>query len=506
MKTIVTQRGSMQTRYKAYSRGPKHSNRRGDNSSRHRLSVSAQQKQYHTHAGRGVMKSTISLREMQNATEERMSEVKYTNRNFWTESHMNFDLHHTLFNNISSGTTIENNNNNNNKKAETVANDMREFLVASTTETRVTIVKLADRLHNMRTLQHMSATKQKKIAMETLEIFVPLSQHLGMYRIQRELEDLSLSYIDPNAYKCISRQQTYLLIQQESYLLSVKHMVEIAIQKQPLLRLCSENITVEVEKRSVYSLYKHAKKNDIPFDNINDVTVLQIILTDSKHNSSMRTKQMCYHILGVIHALWSPLPTNTYLKDYIAAPKPNGYRAIHTAVIPRLDNINTTTNEVFPLHVQIQTSTMHKQQQQFSLSVDNLSSLNNGIREWNAVYKKSSMSAQTFMNIMKCDVLRAQICIFIYQSGDVISIPKGSTVIDYCVFRRFDNFGKRMMQVTVNGKMHPPKHKLRNGDIVDVAFYGVELSLCAQVQQYTEWLSCVTTYQALTKLQASLKR
>ena len=413
-------------------------------------------------------------------------------------------------------------------RAEVKADDLKQMFLAMTGEIRVIIVKLADRLHNMRTLQHMSASKQKLISLETLEVFAPLSKLLGMYRVKQELEELSLSYLEKDAYNRIRRRMDELSVQQESVIIAAKQWLQEAFQKDPFLLLRTKSVKVETLNRSIYSVYKEAKAEGIPFEDIRDVAILRINLEidDSMANASFygTANQVCYHVLGMVHAIWTPLPER--VKDFIAMPKPNGYRGIHTTVLPR------DMRPVFPLHLQIRTSEMHRVAElgitaeegimnswrDNSNSVDNNYDGNgtssdgrsiakkmawlNAIQEWQDEFV-GNMTAREFVDTITGDLLGSKVFVFT-PKGEVVNLPKGATIIDYA-YQIHSDIGNRMVAAKVDGKLRPPEYRLRNGEMVEIITYGQTPSR-VQVQHHKDWLSFAKTRTAIHKITRFLRQ
>lgn len=419
-------------------------------------------------------------------------------------------------------------------RAEVKADDLKQMFLAMTGEIRVIIVKLADRLHNMRTLQHMSASKQKLISMETLEVFAPLSKLLGMYRVKQELEELSLSYLEKDAYHRIRRRMDELSVQQEGVIIAAKKWLQDSFQKDPFLLLRTKSIKVETLNRSIYSVYKEAIAEGIPFEDIRDVAILRINLEidDSMANASFygTANQVCYHVLGMVHAIWTPLPER--VKDFIAMPKPNGYRGIHTTVLPR------DMRPVFPLHMQIRTSEMHRvaefgitaeegimnswRDNSHSVLVDKYVDGNgsseaagrcsiakkmawlNAIQEWQDEFV-GNMTAREFVDTITGDLLGSKVFVFT-PKGEIVNLPKGATIIDYA-YQIHSDIGNRMVAAKVDGKLRPPEYRMRNGEMVEIVTYGDGGTPSrVQVQHHKDWLSFAKTRTAIHKITRFLRQ
>ncbi|KAL4305292.1 hypothetical protein AHAS_Ahas16G0063700 [Arachis hypogaea] len=233
------------------------------------------------------------------------------------------------------------------------AEDLRQMFLAMTEEVRVIIVKLADRLHNMRTLSHMPPHKQASIAMETLQVFAPLAKLLGMYQIKSELENLSFMYTNAEDYAKVKRRVADLYKEHEKELMEANKILVKKIQDDQFLDL----LTIKTEVRAVckepYSVYKAVLKSKGSINEINQIAQLRIIIKPKPClgvGPLCNAQQICYHVLGLVHGIWTPIPRS--VKDYIATPKPNGYQSLHTTVIPFL------YESMFRLEVQIRTEEM----------------------------------------------------------------------------------------------------------------------------------------------------
>ncbi|CAI7765111.1 unnamed protein product [Closterium sp. NIES-54] len=243
-------------------------------------------------------------------------------------------------------------------KADVKADDLRQMFLAMTEEVRVIIVKLADRLHNMRTLTHMPPHKQKYIAMETLSVFAPLARLLGMYHIKTELEDLSFRYAYPEEYLDVSERMLHLCTQQQTALDEARVMLEEAMRKDKFLDLMTSGARVETRCKEPYSIFKKVVETGAKVEEIHEISQIRVVLSmddaDDQPDSSSRNiaQQVSYHVLGLVHALWRPLPGT--VKDYIATPKPNGYQSLHSTVLP------LGASSLFPVEVHIRTDHMDK--------------------------------------------------------------------------------------------------------------------------------------------------
>ncbi|MBA0553358.1 hypothetical protein Golob_012546, partial [Gossypium lobatum] len=232
------------------------------------------------------------------------------------------------------------------------ADDLQQMFLAMTEEVRVIIVKLADRLHNMRTLSHMPPHKQSSIAMETLQVFAPLAKLLGMYKIKSELENLSFMYTNPEDYAKVKRRIADLYKEHEKELMEANKILMKKIENDQFLELMTLKTEICAVCKEPYSMYKSVLKSKGSISEVNQIAQLRVIIKPkpSVGVGPLCSSQICYHVLGLVHGIWTPVPRA--MKDYIATPKPNGYQSLHTNVIPFL------YESMFRLEVQIRTEEM----------------------------------------------------------------------------------------------------------------------------------------------------
>ncbi|KAJ4968081.1 hypothetical protein NE237_014782 [Protea cynaroides] len=409
------------------------------------------------------------------------------------------------------------------------ADDLRQMFLAMTEEVRVIIVKLADRLHNMRTLSYMPPHKQSSIALETLQVFAPLAKLLGMYQIKSELENLSFMYTNAQDYAKVKRRIADLNKEHEKELIEAKKILMKKIEDDQFLDL----MTVETNVRSVckepYSIYKMVLKSKGSINEINQIAQLRIIIKPKPCvgvGPLCSAQQICYHVLGLVHGIWTPLPRA--MKDYIANPKPNGYQSLHTTVIPFL------YESMFRLEVQIRTEEMdliaqrgiatHYSGSVFGTGLVGRAVLNgktsrgntvclnnanialrigwlNAIREWQEEFV-GNMTSREFVDTITRDLLGSRVFVFT-PKGEIKNLPKGATVIDYA-YMIHTEIGNKMVAAKVNGNLVSPMHALANAEIVEIITYDA-LSRKSAVQRHQLWLQHAKTRSARHKIMKFLK-
>ncbi|XP_072997784.1 putative GTP diphosphokinase RSH1, chloroplastic isoform X1 [Typha latifolia] len=409
------------------------------------------------------------------------------------------------------------------------ADDLRQMFLAMTEEVRVIIVKLADRLHNMRTLSHMPQHKQSTIALETLQVFAPLAKLLGMYEIKSELEYLSFMYTNPSDFNELRKRVEDLYRDHEKELEEAKKILRQKIEEDQFLDL----VTIETEVRSVckelYSIYKAVLKSKSSINEVNQIAQLRIIVkpkTCVGVGPLCSAQQICYHVLGLVHGIWTPIPRA--MKDYIATPKPNGYQSLHTTVIPFL------YESMFRLEVQIRTDDMDLIAQRgiaahysgrgevsgivgYGVSSGRNSKgkttgLNttgialrigwlNAIREWQEEFV-GNMSSREFVDTIMRDLLGSRVFVFT-PKGEIKNLPKGATVIDYAYLIHTE-IGNKMVAAKVNGNLVSPIHVLSNAEVVEIITYNA-LSSKSAFQRHQQWLQHAKTRSARHKIMKFLR-
>ncbi|KAK6941028.1 TGS protein [Dillenia turbinata] len=409
------------------------------------------------------------------------------------------------------------------------ADDLRQMFLAMTEEVRVIIVKLADRLHNMRTLSHMPPHKQTSIATETLQVFAPLAKLLGMYQIKSELENLSFMYTNPQDYAKVKRRIVELHKEHEKELTEANRILMKKIEEDQFLDL----MTMKTEIRSVckepYSIYKSMLKSKGSINEINQIAQLRIIIKPKPCigvGQLCSAQQICYHVLGLVHEIWTPIPRS--MKDYIATPKPNGYQSLHTTVIPFL------YESMFRLEVQIRTEEMdliaergisaqysgrvfvtglvghampngrNSRGKPVCLNNANIAlriGWLNAIREWQEEFV-GNMSSREFVDTVTRDLLGSRVFVFTPR-GEIKNLPKGATVIDYA-YMIHTEMGNKIVAAKVNGNFVSPMHVLANAEVVEIITYNA-LSNKSAFQRHKQWLQHAKTHSARHKIMKFLR-
>lgn len=369
------------------------------------------------------------------------------------------------------------------------AENLRQMLLAMVSDVRVILVKLADRLHNMRTLGAMPPPKRERIARETLEIFAPLAHRLGINHLKSELEELSFSHLEPERFGALQRQVRMRRAEREDY---VRRSIGLLEE-----RLAQEGLHFEVSGRSkgLYSVYRKMQRDGKTLDQIFDLMAIRAILEPTNGSSGLsqddQEKAVCYRALGIVHSLWTPIPGR--FKDYVAVPKHNGYQSLHTTVIGLLGQ---------PIEVQIRTRRMHEvaeygvaahwaYKQGFD-SVDEIQKRLGWMKQLLDV-DDAEESAGGFVETVKSDFLGERVLVFT-PAGDVLNLPRGSTPIDFA-YHVHTQVGHRCIGARVNGEIVPLSYELQTGDRVEVL-----TNRSSQFGPSPDWLNIAVTRSAKQKI------
>ena len=361
--------------------------------------------------------------------------------------------------------------------------NLRKMLMAMAKDIRVILIKIADRLHNMRTMAYQSPEKQRSKSLETMEIYAPLAHRLGMQRAKWELEDLSLQYLDPEGYREITASLEQKMPQLEAFMASVKRRIQ--------QRLDEEGIHASIFSRikHVYSIYRKMYSQKLNLDGIFDLCAFRVIVD---------TIPDCYNVLGIIHELFKPVPGR--FKDYISTPKPNMYQSVHTTVIG---------SEGIPFEGQTRTWEMHHTAEygvaahwKYKMS-DSGASLRMGDEDkfaWvrRLLESQQESDAQDFFHNLKIDMFADEVFVF-SPKGDVINLPAGATPIDFAYMIHSD-VGNHMVGASVNGRIVTFDYVLQNGDIVEI-----RTSKSAPGPS-RDWLNVAQSGSARTKIKQWFKK
>jgi len=359
-------------------------------------------------------------------------------------------------------------------REERQAESVRKMLLAMVSDIRVVIVKLADRLHNMRTLAALAPDRRLRIAQETLDLYAPIAHRLGMGKIRGELEDLAFQYLEPEAAEELTREMDAQRQQNEEFLAKMRHEVEVNLRR--------ENIPARVEGRikRAYSVYQKMKRQKIGLDQVYDLLALRII-TDSVKN--------CYAALGVIHNEWHPIPGR--IKDFIAIPRPNLYQSLHTSVIGpggRSFEVQIRTEEMHRLAEEgIAAHWKYKEGKKGPGVDDQRITWLRQLVEW----QKEMRDPGEFISTLKVDLYPEEVYTFT-PMGKVIVLPRDATPIDFA-YAIHSDVGNTCVGAKVNGRIVPLKYALKNGDVVEILTQSGHLPS-------KDWLALVKTSKARNKI------
>lgn len=363
--------------------------------------------------------------------------------------------------------------------------NIRKMIVAMGKDVRVILVKLADRLHNMRTLNHMPYQKQARIAQETLDIYAPLASRLGIHSMKVELEDLSFRYAYPDMYYELAQKVAKKKKEREKYIDDVKKTLNQEIHNRSKVKF-----EVSGRPKHLYSIFKKMTMQNIEYEQIFDVLAFRVLISSIPE---------CYEILGLVHSLWKPIPGR--FKDFIAMPKTNNYQSLHTTVIgPGAERIE----------IQIRTHEMHLiaekgiaahwsyKEESKGGDAANKAAIDkfNWLRELITVHQTTSNSDE-FLENVKTELFDREIYVFT-PKGEVKEFPDGSTPIDFA-FSVHTDIGNRIVAARVNGKLVPLKYELQNGD-------NIEVITSKNQTPSKDWLNYTVTTKARSKVRAFVKK
>jgi GTP pyrophosphokinase len=364
-------------------------------------------------------------------------------------------------------------------KKEAQAENFRKMLLAMSEDVRVILIKFADRLHNMRTLKYLPENKRQRIATETLEIYAPLANRLGIGWLRTELEDLSFKYLMPELYEDLVKKVTRRKEAQEGYIREVMEIIKKKLKEEGLPGIVSGRI------KHYYGIYQKMQRQRITFEQVDDVIGLRI-LTDSKSD--------CYAILGLIHSLWTPIPGK--FKDYIGVPKSNMYQSLHTTVIgPKGERVE----------FQIRTEEMHRVAEE-GIAAHWQYKEKGGLDEKSSKYiswlrdlvqvQKEVPDAMDFLEAVKGEVVPEVVYVFT-PKGEIKEMPTGSTPIDFA-YGIHTQVGHKCVGARINGKIVPLRYQLKNGDTIEI--------ITSQSHGPSrDWLKFVVTQRAKTRIRQWIK-
>lgn len=328
---------------------------------------------------------------------------------------------------------------------------LRKFFIAMANDLRVVIIKFADRLHNLNTLQHVREDKRKRIALESIEVYAPLANRLGMGKLKGQIEDAAFPYVYPKEYEFIEeiikeKEELY-----KKYLTEVKEELEKELEKNKV-----KFIKIDYRIKYKYSLYKKLLNYDMDMSKVHDIVALRVVVNNVED---------CYRVLGIVHSIWRPIPGR--IKDYIAVPKPNGYRSLHTTIFTGSGGI---------AEIQIRTEEMHKEAAygiaaHFAYKENKGKKINDDKSKFEWLDELKDLKSvegkpEKFIEHLKTDFFNDRIFIFT-PKGDVVDLPKDSSPIDFAYAIHTD-VGNHIMSAKVNGKISQIFAKLKNADIVEI--------------------------------------
>ncbi len=366
-------------------------------------------------------------------------------------------------------------------KEQAKAENYRKMLFAMSKDVRVIVIKLADRLHNMRTLEYMPREKQIEIAKETIDIYAPIAHRLGIWSIKKELEDLYLKYTHPEEYEKIKAFVQSISAESETYL--KKYFIPKLIEAiNTFFKDKKPSYTIQYRQKHIYSIYQKIKRKNLKLEDLQDILGIRIIVEDVSQ---------CYTILGIVHSIFRPIPGS--FDDYISLPKPNMYQSLHTAVEGPKKRV---------VEVQIRTYEMHERAEKGIAAhwayKENASTKDNSIFAWlrDVVNSIKTKNADELIEAVKEELFEDEVFVFT-PKDDVIVLPKGATALDFAYYIHTD-IGNHCHRVIVNNKIVPLSYVLQSGDRIQIITHPSQTPKI-------EWLKIVTTKKAKTRIRLFLK-
>lgn len=363
---------------------------------------------------------------------------------------------------------------------------MRKMFLAVAEDIRVVLIKLADRLHNMRTIGALRPEKQKRIARETLEVYAPLAYRLGIGGLKGELEDLAFPIVYPEEYALVIKEVKELIPERKEYLERVKPLTASELEKNGI-----QNFRIDFRAKHYYSLWKKLLRHDLDITRVSDLMALRIIV---------HTIEECYQVLGIIHALWKPVPGR--IKDYISLPKPNGYRSLHTTVFCIDNKIIEFQIRTFEMHTEAELGIAAHwawaeagKPKMGVIAHPDTTEWVKKLQKWQREFPEES--SEDFYETLKIDFFKDRIFI-LTPKGEVIDLPEGSTPIDFA-YHIHSEIGDHMSGAKVNGKMVPFSYVLASGD-------SVEILTTKSKKPTIDWLDMVRSSVARGHIRSALRR
>ncbi len=360
------------------------------------------------------------------------------------------------------------------------AENIRKMLVAMAEDIRVVLIKLGDRLHNMRTISAHREDRRLRISRETMDIYAPLAHRLGIWQMKWELEDLAFAQLEPDSFRTVDESLSSKRQEREAF---IRDVTEILTKEFESFALAAD---ISGRPKHVYSVYDKMQRSGKTFEEIYDLIAMRVLVDSIKD---------CYGALGIIHSLWKPIPGR--FKDYIAMPKGNGYQSLHTTVVAH-------TGE--PMEVQIRTHEMHQiaeygiaaHWRYKGVGLDTRLDERFGWLRLLMDWQKEVLDAEAFVDTVKVDIFQDEVFVFT-PKGDVRSLPSGSTPVDFA-YRVHTDVGHHCIGAKVNSRMVPLDYRLQNGDIVEI------LTTKAPHGPSRDWLKFVKTSSAREKIRTWFKR